>query len=88
MLWEAWLTAIAPILGVTVGQAGIVLGLLFSVVFGLCGGLLAPDHITISMGIPTFLVLVLFTYAQWLPLYTGSALALVIALFVARELSG
>ena len=88
MLWEPWITSIAPILSLTTAQAGVVLGLLFSVVFGLCGGLLAPDHITISMGIPTVLGLVLFTYAQWLPLFTGSALALVIALFVARELSG
>ena len=88
MLWEAWLASIAPVLSLTTAQAGVVLGLLFSVVIGLCGGLQAPDHIAISMGIPTFLGLVLFTYAQWLPLYTGSALALVIALFVARELSG
>lgn len=88
MLWESWITSIAPILSVTTAQAGVILGLLFSVVIGLCGGLLAPDHIAISMGIPTFLGLVLFTYSQWLPLFTGSALALVIALFVARELSG
>ena len=88
MLWESWIASIAPILSLTTAQAGVVLGLLFSVVFGLCGGLLAPKNIAISMGIPTFLGLVLFTYAQWLPLFTGSALALVIALFVARELSG
>lgn len=88
MLWESWISSIAPILSLTTAQAGVVLGLLFSVVFGLCGGLLSPRHIMISMGIPTFLGLVLFTYAAWLPLYTGSALALVIGLFVARELSG
>ena len=88
MLWESWIASIAPILSLTTAQAGVVLGLLFSVVFGLCGGLLSPGHIAISMGIPTVLGLVLFTYAQWLPLFTGSALALVIALFVARELSG
>jgi hypothetical protein len=88
MLWESWIASIAPVLSLTTAQAGVVLGLLFSVVIGLCGGLQAPDHITISMGIPTLLGLVLFTYAQWLPLFTGSALALVIALFVAKELSG
>lgn len=88
MLWESWITSIAPILSLTTAQAGVILGLLFSVVIGLCGGLLAPKHIAISMGIPTLLGLVLFTYALWLPLFTGSALALVIALLVARELSG
>ncbi len=88
MLWESWITSIAPILSLTTAQAGVILGLFFSVVFGLCGGLLAPDHIAISMGIPVFLGLVLFTYAQWLPIFTGSALALIIGLLVAKELSG
>ena len=88
MLWESWITSIAPVLSLTTAEAGVVLGLLFSVVIGLCGGLLSPDHIAISMGIPTFIFLVLFTYAQWLPLFTGSALALIIALLVAKELSG
>ncbi len=88
MLWESWISSIAPILNLTTAQAGVVLGLLFSVVMGLCGGLLAPDHIAISMGIPTVLGLVLFTYALWLPIFTGSALALIIALLVAKELSG
>ena len=88
MLWEDWLTAIAPILGLTVTQAGIVLGLLFSAVFGLCGGLLNSEKVVISMGIPSFFGIMIFTYAAWLPYFTGGAMALIIALVVARELSG
>ena len=88
MLWEDWLTAIAPILGLTVQQAGIILGLLFSTVFGLCGGLLNSEKVVISMGIPSFFGIMIFTYAAWLPYFTGGAMALIIALVVARELSG
>ena len=88
MLWEDWLTAIAPILGLTVTQAGIVLGLLFSAVFGLCGGLLNDERVVISMGLPSFLGILIFTYAAWLPYFTGGAIALIIALMIAWRLSG
>ena len=88
MLWSDWLTAIAPILGVTVGEAGIILGLLFSAVFALLGGLISTDNVTISMGIPAFMGILIFTFANWLPYFTGSAIALIIALLIARELSG
>jgi len=72
----------------TTEQAGIVLGLLFSLIFSLCGGLLSQRNITVSMGLPAFFGLLIFTYAAWLPIFTGAALALIIALFVAKELSG
>ena len=88
MLWEDWLTTIAPILSLTVNQAGIILGLLFSVVFALLGGLITQKNVTISMGIPALMGLLIFTYAAWLPYFTGSAIALIVALLVARELSG
>ena len=88
MLWSEWLTAIAPILGLTAGEAGIVLGLLFSMVFALLGGLISADNVTISMGIPALLGILIFTYANWLPYFTGSAIALILALLIAWRLSG
>ena len=87
MLWSEWLTAIAPILGVTVGEAGIILGLLFSAVFALLGGLISTDNVAISMGIPAFMGILIFTFANWLPYFTGSAIAMILALLIARELS-
>lgn len=88
MLWGEWLATIAPILGVTTAQAGILLGLFFPLIFSLCGGLTAPKYPVISMGIPAFFGILVFTYAAWLPLFTGTAIALIVALLVARELSG
>ena len=88
MLWEDWLTSIAPILSLTVIQAGIFLGLLFPLVFALCGGLISQNNVTISMGLPAFIGLLIFTYAAWLPYFTGGAIALIVGLMVAKELSG
>ena len=88
MLWESWLTAIAPILGLTTAQAGNVLGLFFCAVFALLGGLISTENVTITMGIPAFMGMLIFTYANWLPYFTGSAIALILALLIARELSG
>jgi len=88
MLWEEWLTTIAPVLSLTVTQAGVVLALLFSFVFALLGGLITHRNVTISMGIPAFMGILIFTYAAWLPTYTGTAIALIVALLIAKELSG
>lgn len=88
MLWVEWLTSIAPILGLTADQAGIVLGLVFTVVLALCGGMISQRNVSISMGLPALLGLLLFTYAQWLPYFTGGAIALVVALLIAWRLSG
>ncbi|MBA7663181.1 hypothetical protein ES703_71220 [subsurface metagenome] len=87
MLWEEWLTAIAPVLALTVDQAGIILGLLFTFVFALLGGLITHRNVTISMGIPAFMGILIFTYAAWLPAYTGTAIALIVALLIAKEMS-
>lgn len=88
MLWETWLASIAPVFGLTTAQAGVVLGLLITLIFALAGGVLQPDHVVVSMGIPTLLGLILFTYANWLPTWTGSALAIVIAGLIAGKISG
>jgi len=58
------------------------------VVFAFLGGLISTENVTITMGIPAFLAVLIFTFANWLPYFTGSAIALIIALLIARELSG
>ena len=88
MLWESWISSIAPILSLTTAQAGVILGLFFSAVFALLGGLISTENVTITMGIPSFFGVLIFTYANWLPYFTGSAIALIMALLIAKELSG
>ena len=88
MLWEPFLASIAPLFGLTTAQAGVVFGLLFTAFFAVCGGVVAPKYPLTSMIGPAFIGTVLFTYAEWLPTWTGSAMALVFALIIAGTITG
>ncbi len=87
MLWSEWLTAVAPVLGLTVDQAGIILSLVFAMAAALCGGLINDDKVVISMGLPALLGILVFSYAGWMPSFTGGAIALILALLIAWRLS-
>ena len=85
VVWEDWLIAAGTALGMTTVEAGIFVGLatIMSIVMGLAIAtkgrrILESSSLTVLMG------LILFTYMGWLPLWTGSALALVTALFIAK----
>jgi len=80
MVWEDWLASVAPVLGVTTSQAGVMLALLFTFVFVLMAGLATPKKggsfgITLTGLIFTFF----FTYIEWYPIWTGTALSLVLS---------
>ena len=84
MVWEDWLAAAAPILGVTTSQAGVILALLFTFIFVLMAGLVTPKKggpfgIAFTGLIFTFF----FTYVEWYPIWTGTALSLVAAFWTA-----
>ncbi len=83
MIWEDWLAAAAPILGVTTTQAGVILALLFTFIFVLMAGLVAPEHAEVGMSITALIVTFLFTYVEWYPIWTGTALSLVLAMLTA-----
>ena len=85
VVWEDWLIAAGTALGMTTVEAGIFVGLatIMSIVMGLAIAtkgrrILESSSLTVLMG------LILFTYMGWLPLWTGSALALVTSLFIAK----
>ena len=88
MLWEVWLASIAPVFGLTTAQAGIVLGLIITLIITLAGGVIAPDYPGMSMGVPALFGLILFTYAGWLPTWTGSAMAILVAGIIAATIAG
>ena len=87
MVWEDWLASAAPILGVTTSQAGVILALLFTFIFVLMAGLVTPKKggsfgITLTGLIFTFF----FTYVSWYPIWTGTALSLVLAFWTALSM--
>ena len=86
MVWEDWLASVAPILGMTTTQAGVIMALLFTFVFVIIAGLAAPKHAEIGMIITSLIFTFLWTYVQWYPIWTGTALSLVLAMFTALVL--
>ena len=85
VVWTDWLEAAGTALGMTTTQAGVFvsLAIIMSIVISLAIAT-RGRRILESSSLSVLLGLVLFTYMGWLPLWTGSALALVTALFIAK----
>ena len=85
VVWSDWLEAAGTALGMTTTQAGVFvsLAIIMSIVISLAIAT-RGRRILESSSLSVLLGLVLFTYMGWLPLWTGSALALVTALFIAK----
>ena len=86
MVWEAWLTAIAPSLDVTASQAGIIISFLVIFAGVLMVAMAAPKHASVGMSVTAFIGALFFTYVSWLPVWTGTALSFVLAIIVALVL--
>ena len=83
MVWEDWLASVAPVLGVTTTQAGVILALIFTFVFIIMAGLAAPKNAEVGFSITALIFTFLFTYVEWYPIWTGTALSLVLAMLTA-----
>ena len=81
MVWEDWLASVAPILGTTTTQAGVILALLFTFIFMVMSALAAPKHANTGIPLVALIFTFLFTYTEWYPIWTGTALSLVLSLW-------
>ena len=74
---------------VTASQAGVILSLVFTLATVLAI-LIATRGKKAEFTVPvgTLFVTVLFTFLGWYPVWTGSVLALVLAIFVGKIISG
>jgi hypothetical protein len=79
MVWEDFLTAVAPSLNVTAAQAGIILSFVFTIVFIIAVALAAPDYAGIGIPTTSLFSVLFFTYVAWLPSWTGTALSFILA---------
>lgn len=88
-MWTDWLTSASSAMGTTVTEAGIILSLVFTIVIVLVcvlGSSSKSQVITVPLG--ATLGVVLFTFMGWFPLWTGSVLALILAIFLGKTISG
>ena len=88
VVWSEYLTAIASALGVNAVQAGMMFSLLFTmgVIFVVLIATRGRKP-QVTMPISALFPLVLFTFMGWLPIWTGSVLALIISIFIAYVFS-
>ena len=88
MVWEDWLASIAPSLNVTASQAGIIMSFIFIFVFIMMAAIAAPKHADKGIPIVALMWTLFFTYVAWLPVWTGTALSFILAIFVAVAIKG
>jgi len=89
VMWSDWLEAIASGMGSTSSQAGVVISLIFIIgisIFVLIATRGRRSGLTV--GLTSLMGLILFTFIGWLPLFTGSLLAIVVSLLLARFVAG
>lgn len=89
VMWSDWLEAAASGMDSTSSQAGVILSLIF--IIGISMFILIATRgkkSGMTVGLSSFLGLILFTFIGWLPLFTGSVLAIVMALLLAKFVAG
>jgi len=89
VMWSDWLEAVASGMGSTSSQAGVIISLIF--IIGISMFILIATRgrkSGLTVGLSSFLGLLLFTFIGWLPLFTGSVLAIVVALMMAKFIAG
>ena len=89
VIWADTLTNAGTWMGVTTSEAGVILSLMFTLAT-LLAILIATKGRKAEFTVPTgaLFITVLFTFLGWYPVWTGSVLALVLAIFVGKIISG
>lgn len=89
MIWSYWLHEAALVLELTDEQAGILLSLLISVLLALTFTVATKGKRAAEVMMGSLLVsVIIFTFMGWFPLWTGSVIGLILALLLARTVSG
>ena len=88
MVWEDFLTTIAPSLNVTAAQAGIIMSFIVIVASLIMIAGASPKNADKGIPIVALLGTLFFTYIAWLPVWTGTALSFIMAIWSAAAIKG
>ena len=89
VIWADWLEAVGTAMATTTVEAGTILSLVIIISLVLAIGIATKGKMLVtSSSMVSLMGLILFTYMGWLPLWTGSALALVVSIFIAKYVAG
>lgn len=84
-IWTDWLTSAATALDMTAIQAGTFLSLSVTIVIVLAILISTRGRkaeYTVSIG--ALLCMILFTFMGWMPVWTGSVIGIILAVFIAN----
>ena len=88
-IWSDWLTAASTALEMTTTEAGTFLSLSITIVIVLAILIATKGRkAQYSTTIGAMLSMILFTFMGWMPTWTGSLIAIVLALFIANMVRG
>lgn len=90
VIWANYLQNVADFMGTTVTEAGILSSLIFTSV-ALLAVLIATRknrNSLDSVPIVAFFSILLFTYMQWFPTWTGSVIALILVIYLGVKFAG
>lgn len=89
VIWSEYLSRIADFTNTTTTQAGIIHALMITVIVLLIVVIATKGKsATISIPIVALLCILMFTYMEWFPFWTGSVIALVLVIFLGLVFSG
>lgn len=88
MIWQTWLASVAASMGITTAQAGMILSLVITMSV-IAVILIASRGKEAGSTIPVMgaLLIIFFTFIEWIPLWTGATIALMMSIFIAQKIS-
>ena len=89
VVWVQYLEAIADFLNTTTTQAGIIMSLIITICLTLVTLIAIRGKFgsVIIVPIMDFFIVIFFTFIGWFPIWTGSVIALILAMFVGYVLT-
>lgn len=89
MLWQDWVEAVAAAIEMTTDQAAIFLSLFLTIVLVMCVLIITKGkRVQTVLPATCLLAFVFWIFMGWFPAWSGSVIAVVFALMLARDYSG
>lgn len=88
VVWETYLQRIADFTGLTLTEAGTIHSLIITVLLIVIILIASKGrYAQLTVPVTSFFSILLFTYMQWFPVWTGSVIALTLVIFIGWSVS-
>jgi len=87
MLWEDAIASIAPALGMTTIECAMIFGLILTIFLGAFLALITQKFAILGLSVGIIFGTIFFTFAGWIPMWSGTGIAFAISIVTAYLLS-